>query len=189
MHKQTITFEDWMGNSRTEEFWFHLSKSELVEMELANNGFGEYLQRIISSNNGRAIMDEFKKLILGSYGVRSDDGRRFIKSPQLSEEFSQTPAYDQLFVQLVTDANFASKFVNGLVPPELAAQARSQAESIRRQPQDFRQAAPQVIQEVPTSEPGFQPPQAPQQSFPQPTLPDYTARPPHESGPGYVQNA
>lgn len=183
MIKQVITFEDFNGNSRTEEFWFHLSKSELVEMELANNGFGEYLQRIIAASNGRAIMDEFKKIILGAYGIRSDDGRRFIKSPEISLEFSQTPAYDQLFLQLVTNAQFSSDFINGLVPADLAAQVRAEAQTLRKAPQDHQPKQPtqtvfQQPQESWTGQPASQTPPPDQ---------GYIQAPPHESGPGYYQ--
>lgn len=117
---KTITYEDYNGVSRTENFLFHLSKGELMEMELGTTGgFAEKLKRIVEAQDAPAIMREIKGLILGSYGVKSPDGKRFIKSPELSQEFSQTEAYSQLFMELVTDDEAAAAFVKGIMPAQV----------------------------------------------------------------------
>ena len=64
----------------------------------------------------KGLIDLFKDLILRSYGEKSADGRRFIKSKELSTAFSQTEAYSELFMELVTDAEKAAEFVNGITP-------------------------------------------------------------------------
>lgn len=121
MLKKTITYEDLNGNEVSEDFYFNLSKSELVEEELKNEGgFEAYLKRIINSRDGKVIIEEFKKLILMTYGVRSEDGKRFIKNDQVREEFSQSLAFDKLFFELCTDSEAGAAFVNGIVPKDLA---------------------------------------------------------------------
>lgn len=117
MLKKTMTYTDYDGNERTEDFYFNLSKAEIGEMELSiNGGLEAMLNRIIQERDNAKIVATFKDLILRSYGKKSDDGRRFIKSPELSEEFSQTEAYSDLFMELASNADSAAAFVNGIMP-------------------------------------------------------------------------
>lgn len=126
MLSKTIKFEDWDGVEREEVHYFNLSESELMEMEMSTpGGFANSMQAMIRMKDAPKLMATFKMLILKSYGEKSADGRRFVKSEGLSREFSQTPAYDQLFMELVTDADKASAFVNGIVPKKLAEKAQS----------------------------------------------------------------
>ena len=119
MIKKTITFEDYNGVSRTEDFYFNLSKAEIAEMELSTTGgMAEMIQRIISAQDTPEIIRVFKNLILRSYGIKSADGRRFIKSPEISREFTETEAYSKLFIELASDAEAAAAFVNGVMPAD-----------------------------------------------------------------------
>ncbi len=117
MLKKTIKYVDYNDNERSEIFYFNLSKAEIMEMELSTEGgFAEMVQRIVDAQDGPAIMKTFKEMILKAYGVKSPDGKRFEKSKELSEAFSQTEAYSELFMELVTDADAAAAFVNGIIP-------------------------------------------------------------------------
>lgn len=112
-----ITYTDWDGNERTEDFWFHLSQAEITKMELSTEGgIEKWVTTIVNDRNGKDIVDTFEKIILKAYGKKSLDGRRFEKSEELSKEFSETPAYDKLFVSLVTDTDSAVEFFNGIMP-------------------------------------------------------------------------
>lgn len=125
MLKKSITYQTWDGVEVTEDFYFHLTKAELVEMELSHKGgLGESLKKIIASEDGAEIIKEFKNILLKSYGQKSDDGRRFIKNQQLRDEFESTEAYSVLFMELVTDADAAAAFVNGVIPQDLAGEAQ-----------------------------------------------------------------
>ena len=120
MLKKTITFTDYNGVERTEDFYFNLNKAELTEMQLSKEGgLGEWLNKIIRSENRVEIMRIFKNIILKSYGEKSPDGRRFIKSDELSTEFSQTEAYNQLFMELIQDDKTMSDFINAIIPTDL----------------------------------------------------------------------
>jgi hypothetical protein len=121
MLKKVIKYEDFDGNEVEDTFYFHLSKAELIELEVSyKEGVVEALKKIVASDDGAEIIAQFKKIILLSYGQRSEDGKRFIKSDQLREEFSQTAAYSQFFMDLATDAGAAAAFINGIVPASLA---------------------------------------------------------------------
>lgn len=121
MIKKTVTYTDYNGVERTENFYFNLSKAEVMEMEMSTEGgMSESIQKIVDAKDAPAIIRVFKDLVLKAYGVKSDDGRRFIKSKELSEGFAQTEAYSQIFMELATDADAAAKFVNGIVPADLA---------------------------------------------------------------------
>lgn len=127
MIKETITYEDYNGVSRTEDFYFNLTKAEIMEMEMSQHGgMAEMIQRIVAAQDAPAIIKIFKELVLKAYGQKSADGRRLIKNEQLREEFSQTEAYSQLFMKLATDADAAAKFVNGIMPADLADAAKGQ---------------------------------------------------------------
>ena len=120
MLKKTITYTDYNGTERKEDFYFNLSKAEVMEMEMSTSGgLAQMINKIIETQDSPAIIKIFKDLILKAYGEKSPDGKRFIKSEELSTEFSQTEAYSQLFMELATDADAAAKFVNGIVPGDI----------------------------------------------------------------------
>lgn len=117
MLKKTITYKDYNGVERTEDFMFNLTKAEILEMQLAKDGgMDAAIKKIVDAKDAPEIMKVFKDLILKSYGIVSDDGRRFIKSKEISDSFAQTEAFSMLFMELATDTDAASAFVNGIVP-------------------------------------------------------------------------
>lgn len=117
MFKHTIKYVDYNGQERNETFYFNLSKAELMEMELSTQaGVDEMLRMMIATNDNAKIMQTFKEFILKSYGIKSEDGRRFIKTPELREQFEQSEAYSEFFMQLLTNEDdIQSKFINGIV--------------------------------------------------------------------------
>jgi hypothetical protein len=122
--KKTITYTDFNGEEVSEDFFFHLSKAELVEMEMSHEGgLEESLKKIIAAEDAKSIIAEFKNIILSAYGKKSIDGRRFIKNQQLRDEFESTEAYSVLFMELVTDTDAAINFINGVIPAGLAEEA------------------------------------------------------------------
>lgn len=117
MLKKTVTYTDFNGVERTEDFYFNLTAAEVTEMEMSTaGGLAEMIQRIVKAQDIPAIIKIFKKLVLDSYGIKSPDGKRFIKSETISEEFQQTNAYSQIFMELASDAEKAAEFVNGIIP-------------------------------------------------------------------------
>ncbi len=117
MIKWPITYTDYNGETQTEDFYFNLNKAEVMELNLnANGAYAEYLQRIVDQRDGAKIAQEYRKLILNSYGEKSPDGKRFINSPELTEAFSQTEAYSELYIQLATEEGAAAKFIEGVLP-------------------------------------------------------------------------
>lgn len=117
MLKKTMTYTDFDGNERTENFYFNLTKAELAEWELCTNGgMTQKLTEIAQSNDGPTITKAFKEIIRKAYGEKSDDGRAFLKSDEISDRFEATQAYSDLFVELVTDVDKATAFVNAIMP-------------------------------------------------------------------------
>ena len=117
MLAKPITYTDYNGEERTETFYFNLSKAELTELNLTTEGgLQEAIKKIVDAKNVPEVTKWFKRIILMSYGEKSLDGRRFIKSSELSEEFSQTEAYSELFMELVTNEEKAADFINGITP-------------------------------------------------------------------------
>lgn len=120
MIKKTITYTDFAGNKRTEDHYFNLSKAELVELEFSKEkGLQDHLKAIVAAEDIRGVIAEFKEVIKASYGVRSEDGRRFTKSPELLAEFMETNAYSELFLELAGDAGKAKEFFEGVIPQDL----------------------------------------------------------------------
>lgn len=130
MLKKLIEYVDYDGKKRAENFYFYMSKAELMEMELGTvGGMQNLIQLIIDKQDIPKIMEAFKTIILKSYGEKSPDGRRFIKSKELSEAFSQTEAYSNLYMELITDAEAAARFINGIVPEDVAAAAKARKDA------------------------------------------------------------
>ena len=115
-----IKYTDFNGVEREEEFMFNLTEAEITEMELmTDGGLSDSIKKIISAQNTPEIIKTFKMLLLKSYGEKSADGRRFIKSEELTEAFTQTNAYSQFFMELATDDKAAIAFINGIIPDSM----------------------------------------------------------------------
>jgi hypothetical protein len=121
MFKRDITYEDFSGEKITETFYFNLTKTEIVELEVDfKEGLRDAISRIVKTEDRKEIVTIFKRIILLAYGIKSEDSKRFIKNDTLREEFSQSAAYDELFMELATDENAAAAFINGIVPKDIA---------------------------------------------------------------------
>lgn len=134
MLKKTVSYEDYNGVERTEDFYFNLTKSEIMKLEMGTEGgYAEMLQRISNAKDAPEIMNQFERLLKMAYGERSDDGRRFVKSEAISEAFLQTPAYDTIFMELCTDAEKAAKFINAIVPKDMQQKDSDVVDFARKQ--------------------------------------------------------
>ena len=134
MLTKTVKYTDYNGNERTETLNFNLSKAEIAEMELSMpGGMSATVQRIIETQDTKELIAIFKNLLLNSYGVKSPDGKRFIKNEQLKEEFSQTEAYSELFMELATNSEAASEFINKIIPTDMQKQLENMPDDVKKQ--------------------------------------------------------
>ena len=129
MLKKTITYTDYNGETRSEDFYFNLSKAEIMEMEMSiNGGMSELMKKVAATQDSPTLIKIFKDLILDAYGEKSVDGKRFIKTDdngrRLSDKFKETEAYSVLFMELAFDAEKAAEFMNGIIPSDLAQQVK-----------------------------------------------------------------
>lgn len=126
MLKKTITYTDFNGNLRTEDLYFNLSAPELMQLELLYpEGIQKELERIQEENDRSALFVMFERIILSSYGVKSEDGRTFVKDPEIVEVFKTTAAYPALFAELAFEDGALDAFINGIMPRELLDKLRS----------------------------------------------------------------
>lgn len=131
MIKETIKYTDFNGNERNEDFYFNLTKAEIMRMEMSTQGgLAERINRIVAAQDTPAIIAVFEDLIQKSYGVKTPDGRGFLKRAEDLEAFMATEAYSELFMKLATDADAAAKFVNGIVPASMAKELASNGPKI-----------------------------------------------------------
>ena len=132
MLKETITYIDFNDQERTEDFYFNLTRTELIRMEMSKNGsLTGLLTKIVNANDMPDIFEAMEMLILKAYGEKSTDGRFFNKSEEISNNFMNSPAYDKLFEKLTTDATYAYKFLMGILPKDLAEQAKKNPEILK----------------------------------------------------------
>ena len=121
MYNKTVTYKDYKGNTRTEDFYFNLNKAELVELELSTKGgLTVMMDRIIAAQDNATLFKIFKDLVSKSYGVLSDDGRKFVKNQEVLDDFMQTEAYSIIFSELAINAEAAAEFFNNVIPQNLA---------------------------------------------------------------------
>lgn len=131
MLKKTIPFKDFFGIEKKRDYYFHLSKAELMEMEIGTSGgYLEMIQKIIDAQDNAQLMTIFKEFVLKAYGEISPDGERFMKvddnGHKLADKFVETEAYSILFMELVGDADAFANFVNGIIPADLAEKVAEQ---------------------------------------------------------------
>lgn len=155
MLSRTFRFKGYDGKEHEETWWFNLSEDELYRMELTNlGGMNGMMNRLMRQEKPKEIVDMFEEIILGSVGERSLDGRKFMKkkkSPtdpwgEVAEDFRETPAYSQLFIELVSDGEKLADFLKGVIPEEVAEKlAKAEAEKAA-------EAAKPQLTAVPTEE-------------------------------------
>ena len=117
MYKKTITYTDYDGIERTEDFYFNLNEAEITEWNFSEpGGMAAVIDRIIKSSESTQLIPLWKKVVMMAYGEKSPDGRRFIKSKELSEAFIQTEAYNTMFIEFAQDADAAAEFINNIIP-------------------------------------------------------------------------
>lgn len=122
MLKKTIKYVDYNDEEREEDFYFNLTKAELTQMQLSEKGgLDAVLDRMLQTRDEPSMIKMFKEIIDLSYGVKSTDGRRFIKNQEVLDDFRQTEAYSVLFMELATNSEAAAEFINGIVPREVAS--------------------------------------------------------------------
>ena len=127
MLTKTIEYTDYNGVERSEDFSFNLTKAEIMEMEMSTvGGLAESINKIVAAQDAPQLIKLFKDLILKAYGEKSADGKRFVKSDELREAFSQTEAYSILFMELAENADEASRFINGVIPADLSKELQKQ---------------------------------------------------------------
>ena len=120
MYTRKMTYTDWLGNKRTEDFNFNMTKAALTEMQYEKKGgMRQHLQRIIDSKDQKEIIKMFKDLVLRAYGEISEDGKYFIQNEETKARFASTPVYSMLFMEFAENADSASEFVNGILPADL----------------------------------------------------------------------
>lgn len=131
MLTKTITYTDYNDNERTETFYFNLNKHELAALEQnKTGGLTEWIKRALEKQDGKTIMDTFTEIIHAAYGIKSLDGKTFIKTEEAYQEFKGSNAYDQLFMELVTEAEKATEFIVGCLPKDLQGSARENAKKL-----------------------------------------------------------
>ena len=117
MYKKTITYTNFDGVERTEDFYFNLTPAEITEMDLCfNGGLQAIIEKITKETNGRVLVEIFKDLIRRAYGEKSIDGTRFMKNKEITDSFTATNAYSELFMEFVQDADSAAAFIKGIIP-------------------------------------------------------------------------
>lgn len=127
MLKRTITYEDFDGNSISEEFYFNLTKPELLELDAKYTpDLSGAFDKAVKEEDRQFLLEMFKELILLSYGVRSEDGKRFIKDPELTKEFTQTNAYAELYIEILSDLDVAADFFIGVAPSDIAVKMKEE---------------------------------------------------------------
>lgn len=128
MLTKKIKYVDFDGEEREEEACFHISKAELTQMRLsASGGMEKRLRRIIDTKDQPALIKQFAELLDMSYGVKSDDGRKFMKSPEILADFKATEAYSQVFMELLSSDEAASEFIKAVLPSDLVEEAEAEA--------------------------------------------------------------
>lgn len=132
MLKKTVTFTDYNGVERTEDFFFNLTNAELAQLSMSKNGLDAYIERISKTKDQAELANLFKKVLDMSYGIKSDDGRRFMKSPEILEDFQQTEAYSIIYMELAQDADAALRFFQNIIPSDKAAAIRENQEAIQK---------------------------------------------------------
>lgn len=147
MLKKTITYEDYDGNTRTEDFYFNLNKAEIIDWLTVSGGYtlDKLMEKLIKTENVKEVMEIFKDLIYRAYGEKSLDGRRFVKSKEIKDNFVETEAYSVLYMELIGDPKAAADFFNGIMPKDMAEDVQKIMANPDELPSDIRKYIPEYV--------------------------------------------
>ena len=129
---KTLTFKNFLGEEETSDFYFNMSEGELTLMQVRaidqkHESFTDKLDKIAKGLQGAALADVIEELVLKSYGVKSTDGKLFVKNPQILESFTASGAYSVLITELFSIEGSLTEFVNGVVPEDLVQKSKQEA--------------------------------------------------------------
>jgi len=144
MYSIVVSYEDpFTGDAKSDKLYFNITKTEAMKLALENQSLEKDIQDMIDSNDAAGMLKAFESIVLKAYGEKSEDGRRFVKSPEIAQAFTQTAAYDELFWKLITNENAMAEFVNGIVPniPEITDSQKSQLTADQQKRYDEFEAA------------------------------------------------
>ena len=131
MLTKAITYTNYNGEKRTKNFYFNLTRTELAKMELTNKaGMEATIKQMVNEDDRAKIIELFEKIVLGAYGEKSSDGEEFLKSPEIVARFVAHPAYDVLFMELISSDKAMSDFINAVIPNDLAAEAEKNKKNL-----------------------------------------------------------
>lgn len=152
MLKRTIKYVDFDDVEQEDIYYFNLNQSELMELEAGAEGvsFSSRMERIVEAKDVATIIEEIKKLILLSYGEKSLDGKTFVKNDELRQQFSQTAAFDALFVELSQDAGAAIEFLKGALPKSMSESFDKAVSAEEASPKVQSNVSPQIRTNVST---------------------------------------
>lgn len=140
MLKKTVKYTDYNDEPREETLYFSLNRAELLRMDMVKHGgFAQYMQRIVDERDPEKLTEMFEMWILNSYGIKSEDGTRFVKNAAVLEDFKNSAAYAQLFYEMATDLNAFAEFIIGIMPADMAAKIRENG--------DFQKALDKISDE------------------------------------------
>lgn len=131
MFKKTITFTGFDDKQHTQDFYFHMSKAEFLQMATGGEALMARLQSIVASKDSQAIFHEFREIIKAACGTRSEDGSRFLKTPEAQSALLDSPAFDELLMGLFSNPNEASEFINQLLPKKMQDEMAAQLENVK----------------------------------------------------------
>lgn len=131
MLTKTITYTNYNGEKRTKNFYFNLTRTELAKMELTSKaGMEATIKQMVNEDDRAKIIELFEKIVLGAYGEKSSDGEEFLKSKEIVDRFVSHPAYDVLFMELISSDKAMSDFINAVIPNDLAAEVEKNKKSL-----------------------------------------------------------
>lgn len=116
MIKKTVTCTDFDGNEYTEDYFFHLTKGDLIDWTTEDGGLVDKITNIANEDDPLKIIPIMKKILIRSYGVKTPDGRGFVKDPEVVKNFQYTEAFSELYTELSTNADKAVEFIEGILP-------------------------------------------------------------------------
>lgn len=131
MIKWPITYTTYNDETITEDFYFNLNKAELVQLQFnANGSYSNFMERIMNERDYKTLGEEFRNIILSAYGKKSDDGKQFRKSDAIREEFENSAAFAELYIELISGGEAATKFFTGILPKDLQGEAQKNAQNL-----------------------------------------------------------
>lgn len=148
MFATTVNYTDFDGHERKETLYFNITEQQMRDLYQDDPDFSEKaLTNAMETRDNNEFLRIMKKLILASYGEKSEDGKVHKKNKEIRENFECSAAFEQLMDDIMykADEKYLKGFFTQIFPSKFSGQIKEQFDAAEKMIEDENAQASKVV--------------------------------------------